>query len=451
MLAAAFRCEIASCGKAQRISGAATDSREVQSGDLFIALQGEHADGERYILQALNAGACAVLTKSKIKLEGQGAWHFVAESPEGSLLRAATFRRAKSNARVIAVSGSTGKTTVKEAISAVLGNVPHSEGNFNSGIGMPLSVLSFSEADFWVLELGINHKGEMREMVSALSPDIGVLTNVGTAHIGHFGDYNTLLAEKAMLAKGVSKGGAFVFPDSLPSFLFEREGCDLFCVGERENSTFRAENIVTGKMGTRCDFHAADRVITNLEWPIPGDIGVSVILLAAAVGVLAGRTNEQIRDGLRNAAKHTPRLRRIEAGARLLLDDSYNASPESMTAALQVLRYLSESRPRAAVLGDMLELGEHERVLHEAVGRFVAQMGVDQLFTLGTASFYIGKSALDNGMRNECVWHFSQNEAEELINAVKKYTPCDAVILFKGSHKMGLEKVVKRVVKTNES
>ena len=120
-----------------------------------------------------------------------------------------------------------------------------------------------------------------------------------------------------------------------------------------------------------------------------------------------------------------------------------------MMAALQVLCHLSEERPRVAVLGDMLELGEHARALHEAVGRLVAQVGVEQLFTFGTESAYIGKSAFENGMRNGCVRHFKTDEAEELIEAIDEYTPCDAVILFKGSHRMGLEKVVKRVAKRN--
>ena len=177
---------------ATQICGMATASGEVQRGDLFVALQGEHADGNDYLPQALEAGAIAVLSEKKHLNVPRGIWYFQCEDIAHALLMAAGKWRDICGAFVVGVTGSAGKTTTKEAIAAVLGDVPHNEGNYNSMVGMPLSVLSFPQSEFWVCELGINHVGEMEKMSRALRPDLGVITNVGSAHIGHFGDFSTL-------------------------------------------------------------------------------------------------------------------------------------------------------------------------------------------------------------------------------------------------------------------
>ena len=207
------------------IGAMATDSREVQKGDLFVALKGEHADGHVYIERALQAGARGVLCeRGKARFAGT-YWLFECESVQNTLLQAAHLWRERCGAVVIAVTGSAGKTTTKEAIAAVLGNAPHNEGNYNSMVGMPLSVLSFPPSDFWVCELGINHVGEMEAMSRALAPDISVITNVGSAHIGHFGDAFTLFREKASVCCGMKQGGSLLVPFSLKQMLLPMVAC----------------------------------------------------------------------------------------------------------------------------------------------------------------------------------------------------------------------------------
>ena len=432
------------------VTGAATDSREVRHGDLFVALAGEHTDGARFIGDALRRGAAAVLTRPDAPVPRGDFWHYAVASPEKALLTAAARRRRESEAFVIAVTGSSGKTTVKEAIATLLGGVPHSAGNFNSTVGMPLSVLRFPDAPYWVAELGINHAGEMEPMAKALAPDLAVVTNVGTAHIGLFGSREILIEEKCRIAAGLGKDGSLLLPDDLPIPAFLAPSGGVFRVGTTEAADFRAENIVMGQKGVRCDLRGRGRVITNLAWPIPGRVGVSVIALVGAVGVLLDRTDDEIRAGLLRAGAETPRMRQVRLGDVLLLDDTYNASPESMTAALEILGYLAGDRPRVAVLGDMLELGDFSRVLHETVGKYAVGAGLSALYTYGAAAASIAEGAARAGMPPKRIHRFTQGEENALVKALSGQLEHPCAILFKASHAMRLDLVVKTLEGSDE-
>ena len=425
-----------------RILGIATDSEQICPGDLFVALRGERTCGLHFLERALARGAVAVLCDREVCLP-DGVELIVHQDPQQVLLDAASRYRQQANALVVAISGSNGKTTVKEAVAAVLGGVPHSAGNFNSTLGMPLSVLSFPKAAYWVLELGINHIGEMQKMAGALAPDIGVITNVGTAHIGHFGDYGTLLSQKLAMADFLRPNGCFLLPSELPyAAPVESEGRTVrFGAG----GDFFAEKIVNGPKGVQCELHGPGRVITNLTWPVPGRIGISTLTLAGAVGMLLGRSDEQIRTGLCTAAERTPRMRQIALGERLLLDDSYNASPESMMAAIETLSLIGEGRPKIAVLGDMHELGVHSAALHDALGAYVARVGDISLFTYGADAALIASGAIRNGLSRERVQHFEKDDPQALAAALCARAPRDAVMLFKASRAVGIERVLEGV------
>ena len=197
------------------ITGIATHSAEVRPGDLFLCLSGKRQSGVAFIDEALRRGAIAILAPTFAE-PSANCFFLPCENAELALLGAAAVYRKEIGARVIAVTGSAGKTTVKEAIAAVLGNVPHSEANYNSLVGMPLSVLSLPRAAYWVLELGINARGEMRKMASALSPDVAVITNVGSAHIGGLGDFATILEEKLEIVRALSPRGTLILPTGIP-------------------------------------------------------------------------------------------------------------------------------------------------------------------------------------------------------------------------------------------
>ncbi len=430
-----------------RIRGLTTDSREVRAGDLFVALQGRKESGARYVSQALDAGACGVLIDTA---ESAGELPFclrVADT-EQALLDAAAWYRRRCDALVVAVTGSAGKTTVKEAIAAVLGDIPHSVGNYNSTVGLPLSVLSLPMAKIWVLELGINHKGEMRKMAASIAPDIGVLTNVGTAHIGNFSTFSELLNEKTALAAHLRPGGFFLMPEEIPGAFARLPRRQVLAVGA--HGDIRAENIVSDACGVRCDLRYRDRVITNLTWPIPGRVGLSVICLAGGVALLLGRGPEQIRAALLRAGEVTPRMRQYRLGERLLLDDTYNASPESVVAALEVLTALSQGRPRVAVLGDMRELGEHSPALHDAVGAYVHSVGCERLFTYGEEAAYIASGAIRKGYAKDRARHFASGTQAALIKALLQEAPENAVILCKGSRACAMERIIESLRRSYE-
>lgn len=418
------------------ITGIATDSREVKRGDLFVAIAGENTDGACFLREAHAAGAVAALVREQVVSELP---LLRVSDPIAALLRAARKYREELGGTVITVSGSAGKTTVKEALATVLsasGEVEKSKGNFNSCLGMPLSLLSMHGDGYRVLEIGINHSGEMEELARVAAPDLAILTNVGTAHIGNFKSFDELLREKASIALGLQQDGVLLIPAALPLEVFPCPRHAIRRVGE--GGDFYLENIRYSKSGTAGDLIAPDRVITNLAWPIAGRAGAATLETVGAAAILAGLDEDGIRQGLLRAGESTPRLARIKVGGRLLIDDSYNASPEATVTALESLALIASKRPAVAVLGDMLELGKYSDMLHRTVGRAVARSGVSQLFTYGKAALGIAEGAQDAGLSRDAIFVFDQGEDAALVRAVCQRIPNNAVVLFKASGRMGL-------------
>lgn len=431
----------------REIGGISTDTRELRAGDLFVAIGGQHYGADAFLGEALSLGAAVLLTDGKALLPSGRFLHFLSE--EGgveALLRAANYKRKKASGRVIAITGSAGKTTLKEAAAALLAGSERSGGNFNSTLGMPLSLLSFGEGPFWVLELGINHKGEMERMTRAAMPHIAVVTSIGSAHIGHFGDVGTLASEKLSIAKGLVKGGSLLVPASLPvSFLPTANDFRIFRVGREETADFRAVHIKEETNGLCCDLKGMGREITNLIWPQAGEIGVCAVSFTAAIGVLCGMDDGEIREGILRAGALTPRWHTRSAGKRELIDDTYNASPEAMVASLTSLRYRAGKRGRVAVLGDMGELGVHSIALHRAVGTAVAREELSLLLTYGEKAREIAAGAIAGGMAGAHVLSFSVGEEEALCEAFSSLAPNDAVALFKASRSMKMERILERI------
>lgn len=421
------------------IKGIATHSGEVQKGDLFVALKGTRTDGAAYLQDALTRGAVGVLSTPDLPPFPPPPLMITAKDPIAALCRAAAEKRRKSDAFLVAVGGSVGKTTVKEGIAALLaerGSVCATKGNFNSEIGFPLSLLSFAPSDYFVVELGINHVGEMERMARAAQPDLAVLTNVGTAHIGKFGSFPTLLAEKSKLCVGLREKGRMLAPVELPKHLFPCKKEQIFTWGSHKKADFRLENLSADQMGICADLITPDGVITNLTWQISGRIGADTLLTLCAAAWLCGCNEHQLRRGLARAAARAPRMRVIELGGRLLIDDTYNASPEAVLNAVEAMRYRAAGRPTVAVLGDMLELGEYSEGLHRAVGAGVARQGISMLFTYGDAARYYAEGARSAGMPRSSIFLFGTGEGEALVKSLCRNIPLDATVLFKGSGKM---------------
>ena len=429
------------------VNGIATDSREVQTGDLFVALRGKRVNGADFTVEAAKNGAAAVLTDEASLISPLPIWRV--ENVASALLRAAALHRTACKAFVVAVSGSSGKTTVKEALAAMLaerGSVAHSKGNFNSSVGLPLSVLSFEKTDFWVVELGISHVGEMAPMATAVAPDLAVLTNVGSAHLGHYPSRESLLFEKAQLCCGLSSRGLALVPAALPVAVFP-------CGGERlrrfgRGGDFSLENIVMHKDHVQGDLHGPHLVITNLKWPVTGRIGADALLTVLAAGVLSGLSVQQLRQGLERASLTLPRMHIFTVGDLQIIDDSYNASPEAMLGALEVLSLRAAGGFSAAVLGDMLELGREEATLHRAVGEALPHFGISALLTYGTRARWIAAGARAAGMRADAIQCFEAEQRDALTKAVCALP--QGTVLFKGSAQNRLSDVVREVIKQRE-
>ncbi len=430
-----------------KIGGITTDSREVRAGDMFLAMRGKCHNGCDFIKDALLRGAVAVLTDELCVSSLGSYWLFSVKSVEEALLTLAHARRMMSGASVVAVSGSTGKTTVKEIIASVLkevGTVEKSEGNFNSTIGMPLSLLGMEEADFFVLELGINHAGEMEQLSRALQPNVAVLTNVGSAHVGHFESTAALLAEKLKITAGQRAGDALVLSDSIPRGALARLPQKTFSVGMSDRADVRLQNIKHSGEGVVADLTDGTHRVCGLRWHIPGNIGLSAIALGGAIGLLFGVSDDGIRRGLLQASALAPRMKIRKIAGLHIIDDTYNASPEAMIAALEALAYLG-GRHTAAVLGDIGELGDMAELLHDAVGECAAHSGISTLFTYGNFASVLAAGALRGGMEPQSVYAFPFGTEKDLAACIRKAVPRGATVLCKASRKTALERVIKEL------
>lgn len=431
-----------------RLSGLATDSAEIEKGDIFLALPGRHHNGWEYLDAAAARGAIGAILPYTSDVSLPGVCNILVGDTQEALLTAAAAHRACLPGTVVAVSGSAGKTSCKEAIATVLGEcgtVRRNRGNYNSTIGMPLSLLSMDCADYYILELGINHPGEMERMSRTLRPDFAILTNIGSAHIGNFGSFQALAGEKMKITAGMREGSVLLLPENCFCPLPEKEKFRVYRFGCGMNCEFRAENIHMDTHGVTLTFCHGTQRLSEPHWGIPGEMGVSVLLIAGAVAELCGVPEDSFLRGISRASAFTPRMRRITAGSRLLLNDTYNASPETMVAALETLSYFTGKHPSAAVLGDMEELGDFSPALHESVGECAGRSGISVLFTYGEKARSIAKGALDAGFPGGSVFSFLPGEERELVGAILKKTKHDAVILFKASRKAKLEEIVRAV------
>ena len=432
-----------------KIYGIATDSREILPGDMFLAMRGECHNGNDFIEDALLRGAAAVLCDSESESAPGCYWQLSVKSVEEALLSLAHARRLLTSACVIAVSGSTGKTTVKEIIASVLsevGTVRKSEGNFNSTVGMPLSLLGMEEADFLVLELGINHPGEMERLSLSLAPSVTVLTNVGSAHVGQFESAAALLSEKLKITAGQQAGDILLLADTIPREAWQELPQRTLTVGTSDRADFHLVSIKHSKEGVVAALTDGTRTVGDLRWHIPGSIGLCAVGIAGAIGLLFGVPDDGIRLGLARAAAAAPRMKTMSVAGLHVIDDTYNASPEAVIAALEALAYLGGAHT-AAVLGDIGELGEVAELLHDAVGECAAHSGISSLFTYGHYAEILKAGALRGGMSVYAVHAFDFGEEQALAAHIRKALPLGTTVLFKASRKTALERVIKELKK----
>jgi UDP-N-acetylmuramoyl-tripeptide--D-alanyl-D-alanine ligase len=457
-------------GATAEITGADIDSRQVNPGSLFVALPGEHHDGHEFVSEAFNNGAKYALVKNDLssqfesldlrhalpheelvaKLEKlEGAFCMRVDDPLKALQQAAKFWRNKLTVQVIGITGSVGKSTTKEVVAEVLSQrycTLKNKGNLNNEIGMPLTMFSLTEQhERAVLEMGFYIPGEIELLCDLASPRIGVVTIISTVHASRAGTQEDIARGKAELVKALPEDGYAIlnYDDPLVRAMAEITPARVFFYGMENVVDLWADNVESlGLEGIRFFLHYRHEKnrpaeVLQLRVPLIGRHSVQTALRAAAVGLVDGLTWQEIVSGLRSASNELRLIAVRTKNGALILDDTYNASPESMLAALNLLNDLVGRK--VAVLGDMLELGQYEQRGHEMVGIRAAEV-VDELVTLGERGKIIAEAALEAGLPVDKITALDQ--VEQVIQYLLPSLNSNDIVLVKGSNLMRMDRIV---------
>jgi UDP-N-acetylmuramoyl-tripeptide--D-alanyl-D-alanine ligase len=444
----------------QVITEATIDSRQVIPGGLFVALPGERLDGHEFVAQAFERGANLVLIQREVATEfpildlrsGQKQGELPAldtplclrtDDSLAALQQIARFWRRKLNLRVIGITGSVGKSTTKELVAEVLDqryNTLRNQGNLNNEIGLPLTLLSLSEGhQRAVLEMGFYVPGEISFLCDLALPVVAVITNIGTVHAERAGSQEMIARGKSELVQALPSDGTAIlnYDDPWVRWMADKTNARVFYYGVDPQADLWADRVEgLGLDGIRFRLHFGHEVL-HLRIPLIGRHSVHAALRATAVGLVEGLTWQEIIDGLRSQSAQLRLVAVRTQGGALLLDDTYNASPESTLAALNLLGEI-EGR-RVAVLGDMLELGQYEQAGHEKVGLRAAEV-VDELITVGERARLIAAAAKSAGLPAAAITELETTEqAASLL--LERLEPKD-VVLVKGSHGMRMDRIV---------
>ena len=431
------------------------DSRRVQPGDFFVAISGERFDGHRFVGDAVRSGAVgAMVHQVPASAEaGSSPAPLVIEVEETTraLQDLARDVRRRSGARVVAITGSAGKTTTKEVVAEFLSAqfaVFRNKGNLNNHIGLPLSLLELrSRPQVAVVELGMNHAGEIRTLVGIAEPDVRVWTNVGDAHLGFFESAEAIADAKAEILEAAGTAHVLVANANDPRVM-ERAatfagGVITFGIGVAAD--VRADAVVhRGLDGMDADITTAAGA-ARLHTPLLGSGNLSNVLAGVAVGLHFGVPLEAM---VQRAARLAPAHHRGEVlrlpGGITLIDDSYNSSPAALAGALETVGSATGSARKVAVLGEMLELGEFSTALHRRSGELAHQAGLDLMITVGgAAAASMAAAAVTAGMPAQCVWHVA-SKSEAVERALGQIRAGD-LVLVKGSRGIGTDLVVERL------
>ena len=424
-----------------KIRGAVTDSRQVEEGYLFIPIQGAKVDGHDFIPAVAEKGAAAVLSEQE--LPDCNIPYIQVESTKQALKEIAEYYSSQLTIPIVGITGSVGKTSTKEMIASVLSvhyQVLKTAGNFNNEIGLPLTLLRIREEhEVAVVEMGISDFGEMHRLAKMAKPDICVITNIGICHLEQLKTRDGILQAKSEIFDYLKPDGHIVLngeDDKLATIDQVKGVQPLFYGTGREIYADQIQNL--GLKGVQALIHTPKGSI-SVKIPIPGEHNVWNAMAAAAVGLCLGMELPEIQSGIEQAQTIGGRSNLMDFGDLLVLDDCYNANPVSMRAALDVLGY--GLGRKIAVLGDMGELGEHEKQLHYDVGTYAAKQKIDALFCAGSLSAQLAQGAKDGGLKQ--VFHFEKSG--ELIEQLLGYLKEGDTVLVKASHFMEYPRVVEAI------
>jgi UDP-N-acetylmuramoyl-tripeptide--D-alanyl-D-alanine ligase len=426
------------------VQSVGTDSRNIAKGQLFVGIRGEHFDGNDYATEAIQQGAAAALV-SNANIHAVPS--VLVKDTRLALGELAHYWRSKFTMPLVAVTGSNGKTTVKEMITAILnvtqGKVLATRGNLNNDIGVPLTLLGLNDKHTYaVIEMGMNHEGEIRYLTHIAQPKVAVVNNAGTAHIGEVGSREGIARAKGEIFEGLAEGGIAVI-----------NADDNFA--DYWQSLNNNRKVITFGLNAKADVSATyqalhDASLIQLKTPsgtvefslyVLGEHSVHNALAASAVAVALGISNENIAIGLAQFNPVKGSLNRLEGSHdAVVIDDTYNANPDSMKAAIDVLA--QQKGTQILVMGDMAELGDGAPQMHAEIGAYAKQKGIHQLFSFGELSKL---ASAEFGLNAK---HFDTLEAllDELLSGMKN----DVTVLVKGSRFMKMERVVNGIIRNKK-
>jgi len=440
----AVRGEVLAGNLDVKISGVSTDTRTIKQGDLFVALTGESSDGHKFLADALGKGASGVVVSRKVEAR---CLTIRVDDTLTALGDLAAYYRSKFDPVVVGVTGSVGKTTTKEMIAAVVsanGPVLKSAGNFNNEIGVPLTLFELSSKHKTaVIEMAMRGAGQIEYLAKIAKPQIGVITNIHMSHIELLGSMDAIADAKGELLDYLPADGAAILnaDDAYFEYLSRRANCRIVSFGESPQAEIRAISAGLDSKGC-CTFDVqTPRGTFSVRISVPGEHNIKDALAAIAVGEVMQIPHEYIREAL--AGFKAPEKRSNVIPTRrgvVVVDDTYNAGPASVQSALKTLSMMEGGR-KIAVLGDMLELGDHALNAHMEIGKAVKECGIDMLVAVGQLAKLIARGAIDAGMPVTMVSEFEDSAlaARELPGKLRERD----VVLVKGSRAMKMERIVE--------
>ena len=428
------------------------DSRQITKDELFVAIKGDVHDGHAFADAVVKKGIRGlIIDEQKVDALPSDDWMdssvacISVTDTTLALGRMAAYHRRRNSASIAAITGSNGKTTTRRMTAAVVArrfNTHSTKKNFNNDIGLPLTLLEICPAHQWaVVELGMNAPGEIDYLAGICSPDIGIITNVGPAHLEGVGSLEGVMNAKGELLGRIKPDGSAILnaDDSRVSALADRTDCRVLFYGLSESATIRGYDVVT--TGSGCTFTLGlpnERIQVSLN--IPGEFMVSNALAAAATGYEMGLPADQIKAGLEAFIPVEGRMniRQLQNGIHMI-DDTYNANPGSMAAALKTLSALRGKSRSIFVAGDMKELGEQSASLHTDIGALAVRSGIDLMFVTGEFADQMAAGALAEGMASRQVMTGTK---PEILQALVEELVTDDWVLVKGSRSMAMEDIV---------
>lgn len=426
--------------------GVSTDTREDLKGKLYIALEGENFDGHDFIKQAISKGAVAVICH-KPQSEDFGNLIYV-DDTKRALMDIAKYYRSLFNVKVVGVTGSVGKTTTKDMICAVLSKkykILKTEKNLNNEIGVSKTILNLDETyDVLVIEMGMCNFGEIAELTDVVKPDIGVITNIGVSHLEALGSRENIMKAKLEILKGMKKNSLLVLNkdnDLLQNYVNEDYKTKTVAI-KNEFADVKAENIFCKELETVFDV-IDEKLRIKAKIPCFGEHNVYNALIAYVVGKELKISPDEILEGMLNFVPSGMRQRLVDFNGASLIEDCYNASPDSMQAAIKTLSGMKTAGKKIIVISDMLELGHISEEAHYNIGKIISESNIDELYCFGSLAKEYVRGAEDNGMPKDKIYFFDSKI--DLATSLEKAINKNDIAWFKASRGMKLEEVIQKI------